>query len=318
MKLPPRISICIPVKNTEPVLQNCLDSVAIQEFPGLEIVLINDNSTGKNEKGYGCKKIARLFQKTSKIPITYIEHYNYVPLTETRRELVEQAKGEYILMVDSDDQLAPGALEKLYKSAQESKADITCGQDRIYEQNAVYAVHYCGLLKDREILDSWLVKKESSGFLWAKLVKRDLYLKAFDSIPYLDCSFAEDTIIYFFLALYAKTYLGIKDTVYYYNFNTGVTNTKAITDLTQWERQCSAASNYTVMLQKTSLLTAEETADLQKLSRKTLFDTINRLNTLVDKSIYPQAYEILCEYWGKDFVEKMLAAFPTRQNKKNL
>ena len=230
-------------------------------------------------------------------------------------------------MVDSDDQLAPGALEKLYKSAQESGADIICGKERFFELKDtkelkfiknILALHAQGLLKNCEILDSWLVKKESSGFLWAKLIKRDLYLKAFDSIPYLDCSFAEDTIIYFFLALYAKTYLGIKDMVYYYNFNTGVTNTKAITDLTQWERQCSAASNYTVMLQKTNLLTAEETAALQKLSRKTLFDTITRLNTLVDKSIYQQAYEILCEYWGKDFVEKMLATFPTRQNKKNL
>lgn len=325
MKPLPRVSICIPVKNTEPVLQKCLDSVAMQEFEGLEIILVNDNSRGKNEKGYSCKKIAGRFHRTSKIPLNYIEHYNYVPLNETRRQLVEAARGQYILMVDSDDQLAPGALQNLYKAAQESGADITCGQSKFFELQDdgelkfiknILAIHSQGSIKDREILDSWLVRKESSGFLWAKLIKRDLYLKAFDSIPYLDCSFAEDTVIYFFLALYAKSYLGINETVYYYNYNTGTTAKKTITDLNQWERQCSAASNYTVMLQKTSLLTAEETAALQKLSRKTLFDTISRLNTLVDKSIYPQAYEILCEYWGKDFVEKMKSS--TRQNNKNL
>ena len=220
-------------------------------------------------------------------------------------------------MVDSDDRLAPDALKILYEAAQNSDSDITCGQDKYFEVNKekelkfiknILTVHTQGLLKDREILDSWLVRHESSGFLWAKLIKRDLYLKAFDSIPYMDCSFAEDTIIYFFLALYAKTYIGIEDTVYYYNYNVGVTSAKAITDLTQWERQCSSASNYAVMLQLTNQLTPEETSALQKLSRNSLYGLIDRLNHLVDKSLYPQAYDILCEYWGKDFVEKVYGA----------
>lgn len=314
MKQTPSISICIPVKNTEPVLQNCLDSILQQEYKDLEIIIINDNSTAKDSRGWKCKKIIRHFQRTSKIPITYIEHYNYVPLTETRRELIEQARGEYILMVDSDDLLAPNALNILYEAAKKSGADITCGQDRIFEikennqtnfKENMYAVHYTGTLTNREIFDSWLIKQNSSGFLWAKLIKRELYLKAYNAIPYIDCSVMVDVAIYFFLAFYAKSYFGINDVVYYYCYNTGITSSKPIKTLKEWERYCTAASNYTIMFQLQDKLTPEEMESLRKLSRKALYSCMTRLKTNVDKSLYPQAYEMLCEYWGREFVQNI-------------
>ena len=114
----PKVSVCIPVKNTEKFLGRCLDSLASQGFDGLELVLINDQSEGRDEKGRGCKKIARSFHKSSKIPLVYIEHTQDVPLLETRRELVEHSHGDYILMVDSDDFLAENAVKTLYDSAQ--------------------------------------------------------------------------------------------------------------------------------------------------------------------------------------------------------
>ena len=307
----PEISLCIPVHNTERFLERCLESVSSQNFKQVEVVLINDLSTGKDEKGRNCRKIVKDFKKKTKIPVTYIEHSSYVPLLETRRELVEFARGKYVLMVDSDDFLAENALKNLYDSAVKTDADITCGKDLVYRikdsqielSDKGYAVHKEAVLHGRDILDSWLVEKTSSAFLWAKLIKRELYLKAFNSIPYMDCSFSVDTPIYFFLAWHAESYCTINDTVYYYLYNEGITGGKKVTDLETWRRQCTVSSNYTLLLTLDCELTEAEKASLRKMSRQFLYNAIIRLRKLVLPELYDDAYRILCEYWSESYVK---------------
>ena len=306
-----KISLCIPVHNTEQYLGRCLEAVAAQEFEDCEVVLINDCSSGKDESGRGCKRLARDFQRRSKIPVVYIEHFSYVPLLETRRELVEQAHGQYILMVDSDDFLADGALKLLYDAAIQQGADITCGQERIYtitdskinKTDKRYAYHKEGLLTDHEVFDSWLLDNSTSAFLWAKLIKRELYLKAFDSIPYMDCSFSVDTPMYFFLSYYAKSYYGIKDVVYYYLVNEGISSTKKVTDIETWRRQCTVSSNYSLLLTFEGDLSEEEKEAVRKMSRLFLRNAILRLRQLVLPELKEEAYQILCEYWGENYVK---------------
>lgn len=304
------VSICIPVHNTEKLLGHCLESVAEQNFEGLELVLINDQSTGKDAQGRSCKKIVRAFYKKSKIPVVYIEHTQKVPLLETRRELVEQAHGQYILMVDSDDFLAPDAVKKLYESAISTGADITCAQERIYKikedqieiTDKQYASFAAGKMSGREILDSWLENK-SSAFLWAKLIKRELYLEAFSEIPYMDCSLSVDTPMYFFIAYHAKSYVGINEVVYYYLENEGITSNKIISDLNTWQRHCSVASTYTLLLTFEGDLTEEEKEGVRKLSRIFMRNSIFRLRNQIVPELYTEARQMLCEYWGKDYVE---------------
>ena len=311
MKKSVLVSICIPVHNTEKLLLRCLDSVAEQKFDGLELVLINDQSTGKDEFGRSCKKIVRSFYKKSKIPVVYLVHNQYVPLLETRRQLVEQAHGEYILMVDSDDFLAPGAVQTLYDAAKLKGADITCGQERIYKisENKIeitqnrYSCFKDGDLFDREVFDSWLIRSETSAFLWAKLIKRELFLTALNAIPYMDCSLSVDVPMYFFIAYYAKSYYGINDVVYYYLTNEGITNQKPIDDLKKWRRHCTVASIYSLLLTFEGELTEEEREGIRNLSRTFMRFSILRLRNQVIPELRPRAREMLCEFWGEDYVE---------------
>ena len=311
MKQSVLVSICIPVHNTEKLLPRCLESVAEQKFDGLELVLINDQSTGKDELGRSCKKIVRSFYKKSKIPVVYLVHNQYVPLLETRRQLVEQAHGEYILMVDSDDFLAPGAVQTLYDAAKLKGADITCGQERIYKisENKIeitqnrYSCFKDGDLFDREVFDSWLIRSETSAFLWAKLIKRELFLTALNAIPYMDCSLSVDVPMYFFIAYYAKSYYGINDVVYYYLTNEGITNQKPIDDLKKWRRHCTVASIYSLLLTFEGELTEEEREGIRNLSRTFMRFSILRLRNQVIPELRPRAREMLCEFWGEDYVE---------------
>ena len=59
----PKISVCIPVYNTEPFLLQCLRSVITQEYDEFEIIVVSDSSRGKDEQGRSAKKIVRLAQK---------------------------------------------------------------------------------------------------------------------------------------------------------------------------------------------------------------------------------------------------------------
>ena len=96
----PFFSICIPVFNSERFLEECLKSVINQEYKNFEIVICNDCSSGKNEKGWNCRKIVTKFKKNAKnsgININYFEHSNNIGIIETRRDLFLESKGDYIL-----------------------------------------------------------------------------------------------------------------------------------------------------------------------------------------------------------------------------
>lgn len=101
----PLISVIVPIYNTEKYLDECIGSIVNQTYSNLEILLINDGSTD-NSLGI-CKKWAR---KDSRIKI--ISHVN-VGLVRTRNIGLENATGEYISFIDSDDYVS----KKLYESA---------------------------------------------------------------------------------------------------------------------------------------------------------------------------------------------------------
>ena len=135
------ISVCIPVYNTERYLAQCLESIAVQDFSGsVEVLVLSDASPGLDERGWKSEKIVKSFKKRFRnkfgmtkpadklnVSLQYIENSQNLALIETRRRLVNEAKGEYIFMLDSDDFLPPNALSSLYEAAIQNDADIVQG-----------------------------------------------------------------------------------------------------------------------------------------------------------------------------------------------
>ena len=111
-----KLSIVIPVYNTEAWLRKCLDSLLPKgtkdsgtdsgQTPELELVCVNDGSTD------GSAAILREYAERYPPLITVIETPNG-GLGHARNTGLEAAKGEYILFVDSDDYLTPGAVEEM-------------------------------------------------------------------------------------------------------------------------------------------------------------------------------------------------------------
>ena len=105
MQNQPKISIIIPIWNTEKYLRKCLASVVNQTYTNLEIICINNGSTDS------CADIIKEFAANDKrIKTIYQEHTS---LGEARNRGLDSATGDYITFVDSDDWLDTEALKEV-------------------------------------------------------------------------------------------------------------------------------------------------------------------------------------------------------------
>lgn len=112
-----KISVVVPVYNVERYLEECLNSILQQNFSGYEIICVEDCSTDRS--GNILKKYEGL---SSNIKIIW-NAYNK-GLSSARNIGLENAEGEYVLFVDSDDYLMQGALKRLYMTASQHKCDV--------------------------------------------------------------------------------------------------------------------------------------------------------------------------------------------------
>ena len=99
------ISIVIPVYNTEPYLPACLDSILSQGFTDFEVLLVDDGS--KDGSGAVCDGYAA---KDNRIRVLHKENGG---VSSARNLALEQARGEWICFIDSDDRLVPDGLQVL-------------------------------------------------------------------------------------------------------------------------------------------------------------------------------------------------------------
>lgn len=101
------ISIIIPVYNVEKYLSKCIDSVLAQDFEDWELLLINDGST--DNSGNICDEYAI---KDSRIKVFHQENKG---VSAARNLGIDNAQGEYIIFIDSDDYVTSTYLSDLSK-----------------------------------------------------------------------------------------------------------------------------------------------------------------------------------------------------------
>lgn len=112
-----KISVIIPVYNTELYLKECLDSVINQTLKEIEIICINDGSTDNSSE------ILKEYQgKDNRVVVINQENKG---LSEARNSGLKIAKGEYILFLDSDDfYYKNSSLEEVYNRIKSDKSDV--------------------------------------------------------------------------------------------------------------------------------------------------------------------------------------------------
>ena len=106
----PKVSVIVPVYNSEQELRDCLDSLVEQTEKDIEIIVIDDGSTDNSPE------IEAEYQKKYPNVKVYRNERN-LGQSETRNRGIELAEGDYIAFLDSDDYVNPGMYEELYQAA---------------------------------------------------------------------------------------------------------------------------------------------------------------------------------------------------------
>ena len=112
-----KISILVPVYNTEKFLNKCLDSLIYQTLKDIEIILVNDGSSDLSPVILDNYK-----NKDSRIKVITLEKNE--GLARARYHGIKEASGKYLMFVDSDDYLELNACERAYEAIEKYKVDI--------------------------------------------------------------------------------------------------------------------------------------------------------------------------------------------------
>lgn len=163
----PTISIIVPVYNVDKFLKRCLDSIFEQQFPyAFEVIAVDDCSTDNS------LEILKEYKKTEN-RLIILEHSVNKKLSCARNSGIVASTGEYIMHVDSDDWLLPGALEELYHIISDNKVDIVVFN--YVRENDLGIKTKIEIIKNNTIVTD---KKEVTnlfvGACWNKIVKREL------------------------------------------------------------------------------------------------------------------------------------------------
>lgn len=111
------VTVIVPVHNVEKYLPRCIDSILLQTYRNLEIILVDDGST--DESVTICDEYAT---KDNRIRVLHKENGG---LSSARNTGLDAANGGLITFVDSDDWVAPNYIEVLYVNLIKYGADIS-------------------------------------------------------------------------------------------------------------------------------------------------------------------------------------------------
>ncbi len=165
MKMP-KISVIVPVYNAEKYLHRCVDSILSQTFTEFELLLIDDGSTDKS--GEICDEYAI---KDSRIRVFHKENGG---VSSARNLGLDNALGEWVTFMDSDDDITLKWLEEFYNY-------IKWSEKVLYVQHAHCLNGRIDVLL-HENLSSYVDKdvflfEDGFGYVWNKLFKKDIILK---------------------------------------------------------------------------------------------------------------------------------------------
>ena len=216
-------SIIIPVYNTEKYLKECLESILSQSYTNFEIICVNDCS---NDNSLSIlKEYANLDSR-----IKIINNETQRGAGVSRNIAIDEAKGKYIVFVDSDDYIDKNLLLLCDKKIKEDTEVVIFGAKTLNEKTGRLR---CGQYSCKKFQNKFLENKLFSYHTIScnKIYKKEFLLK--NGIKFNSTKTGEDQIVFIKTMLFAKNVEILKHDLYTYRKNrqNALTNTKIKNDL---------------------------------------------------------------------------------------
>ena len=207
-----KVSVLVPIYGVEGYIERCARSLFEQTYSNLEYVFVNDCTPDKS--------VEILEQLVEDYPhrkpfVKIISHEKNKGLSVTRNTAIDNASGEFICAVDSDDWLAKDAIEKLVKKQIENDADIVSGS---------WLIHFEGedlLLKPIEIeckeqMTLQMMQRTWNHFFAGRLIRRSVFVN--NGLHWVEgLDIGEDRYIMTLASYYSDRFARLEDVVYHYD-----------------------------------------------------------------------------------------------------
>lgn len=210
-----KVTIIIPVYKVEKYLRECVESVLRQDYPYIEIVLVDDGSPDKCPML--CEQLAAEYANIKVI------HQKNSGQGAARNNGMSVAEGKYICFMDSDDCLdGKDAISRLVKCAEEKQADIITGSFRRFSEQNITETNHHHLHEGKytETVDFRFKGFYMYGHLaynWGKLYRREFLLNNDLWCPIYP--FTQDKAHNMTCCAYKPKYAFINESVYLYRVN---------------------------------------------------------------------------------------------------
>ena len=223
-----KLSIIVPVYNSEKYMEKCLDRLLEQTYKNIEIIIVNDCSQGN------CEEIVEKYKKLDQ-RIKYIKHDKNKGLFQARITGSGIATGEYIAFLDSDDYVSIDYYRTLMNNIQENNSDIAMGNTVLEYDNGrkeiynLFNAKHLNLIGE-ECLEQYF-NQEGLSFdwhiIWNKIYKMEIWKKALKHYKKVTThllmteDFAFSTVLFY----YAKKLTNVQnDCVFYCKHDTTSTS----------------------------------------------------------------------------------------------
>jgi len=224
-----KVSVIVPVYNTELYISRCIESCLNQTLDDIEIILVDDYSKDNS------REIILEYSKKYPSKIRYIFQTTNQRQGAARNRGMEIAKGEYFIFVDSDDWIEPDMCEVLYNKAVDTDSDMVGSHyykswDDRHEENRVN-------LKENMYGDMDYCKKnlytKNYGMFWTRIYKAEFLKNAKLNFP--ENIFYEDACFNFYSVLYAKK-IDMVDRYFYHYYQGNQSTVRNRNNPHQYER----------------------------------------------------------------------------------
>lgn len=179
----PEISIIVPVYNVENYINGCIDSILNQEFKNFELILVNDGSTDKS--GFICDEYEK---KDDRVKVI---HQEYKGVSAARNIGINNASGNYIGFVDSDDYIYKDMYSTLYNLCEQTNSDI--GVCKLFREIDGNIINLDDNLIIKEMDNEEAMKELFKGILYRFSLANKLFKKScFNGVEFPEGRIHED------------------------------------------------------------------------------------------------------------------------------
>lgn len=165
------VSVVVPVYNMDKLVEKCIESVLVQTYKNIELLLVDDGST--DNSGQICDRVAL---ENDRVKVFHKKNGGVADATNVG---LDNVSGKYILFVDSDDYIMPTMIEKMVSALERESADIVQCGIRLIDENGNVIDNQMGkacVIEDRkEILKEYFYDTKIGNNLACKLYKSELF-----------------------------------------------------------------------------------------------------------------------------------------------